>query len=100
MQMLNPDHFVTEKGRQSDPNAAKIAINEARDWRAFANHQQFKEETKIDGKTYPTVSVESWHDGIHVLLGGGQDVAGHLGDPRVAAVSPRPHDWDHSLIIA
>jgi hypothetical protein len=85
--MLNPDHTATPSSPGS--SAPKIFINEVRNWSAFANHSG-EGKTTIEGKTYPTVSVESFHDGIHNLLGTGGGLGGapgHMGNPRVAAVS-------------
>ena len=82
--MLNPDHVVEPEN--SRPGAPKIAINELRGWGSFANHNSGW-DTTIKGKVYPTVSVESFHDGIHGLIGTGDGGRGHMGNPTVAAVS-------------
>ena len=104
--MLNPDQKEKAKG---NPNL-QIFVNEKRSWSSFANdHYQ---TDSIEGYSYATVSLESFHDGIHVLLGTGTKVdwdprsgkilferqghlpkelrsnfQGHMGDPRFAAVS-------------
>ncbi len=62
----------------------KTHMNKARSWEAFASHY-------VDGvreKGYQqdtTISLESWHDGIHGLVGTGR-YPGHMGDPAIAAV--------------
>lgn len=38
-------------------------------------------------QTDTAVSLESWHDNIHGLVGTGQNFAGHMGNPAIAAVS-------------
>ena len=90
--MLNPDHKAAPLG--SGPGAQQIAVNEVRDWSSFANHNHRnrrtgKDETLIRGQRFPTVSVESFHDGIHGLIGtgDGSNGIGHMGNPQVAAVS-------------
>ncbi|KAI9706216.1 MAG: hypothetical protein M1820_004977 [Bogoriella megaspora] len=100
IQMLNPDYTVGSVGAIS--RAPKVAINEVRNWAAFANHSGGG-QTKVDGRTYPTVSVESFHDGIHNLLGTGgsawdndqlnrrkisRNAVGHMGNPTVASYDP------------
>jgi hypothetical protein len=89
-QMLNPD----EKAKSLDSSKIEILINEERSWESFANDRVGVDS--IRGHTYSTVSLESFHDGIHVLLGTGQGhldpqmkagYTGHMGDPRFAAVS-------------
>jgi len=98
-QMLNPDFKVEPFG---DPaGGIAVAINELRSWPSFANANTRGRDT-IDGLTYATVSIESFHNGIHNLLGtgarGGGDplaikrpedtgFAGHMGDTSYAAVS-------------
>jgi len=96
--MLNPDYTVAPIRFSS--SAPKVAINEVRDWTAFANHSG-RNQTTIKGRTYPTVSVESFHDGIHNLIGtGGSDRSpvGHMGNPQVAGVSIVYHRTNLSLI--
>ncbi|KAM3075822.1 hypothetical protein ACMFMG_007948 [Clarireedia jacksonii] len=68
IQMLNSDH--TAAPFSSGSRAPKVFVNEVRSCSAFANHSG-RGKTTIEGKTYPTVSVESFHDGIHNLLGTG-----------------------------
>lgn len=99
LQMLNPDSVSP---KFSGSRAPKVIINEVRSWSSFANHSGSPET--FNGAVYPTVSVESFHDGIHTLLGiatWGDDLGndlvnrqklsltkeGHMGNPRVAAVS-------------
>ncbi|KAM3080283.1 hypothetical protein ACMFMF_003694 [Clarireedia jacksonii] len=93
--MLNSDH--TAAPFSSGSRAPKVFVNEVRSCSAFANHSG-RGKTTIEGKTYPTVSVESFHDGIHNLLGTGggsydEDpqnnhklggVSGHIANPQVA----------------
>ena len=33
-----------------------------------------------------SISLESWHDDIHGLIGTGNGYAGHMGDPAIAGV--------------
>jgi hypothetical protein len=87
IQMLNPDHTVAPLN--SRPGAPTVAINEVRNWAAFANHSGGW-QTTFNGRVFPSVSVESFHDGIHNLIGTGgvrAGRAGHMGNPQVAAVS-------------
>lgn len=84
IQMLNPDHTVAPlNSRRDEP---KVAINEVRSWGAFANHSGGW-QTTFNGRVFPSVSVESFHDGIHGLIGTGDGSSGHMGNPQVAAVS-------------
>lgn len=87
-QMLNPD----EKGQSLDKDKITVLVNEERSWESFANDRVISSE--IRGHNYSTVSLESFHDGIHVLLGTGRDptgktngYTGHMGNPAFAAVS-------------
>jgi hypothetical protein len=102
-QMLNPDLTVGDLDDKSSFKAAKI--NDYRNWEAFANREMHN-QVIIQGKRFVSPSIESWHDGIHVLMGtgswydGGMPVfqgegvdeenqspkKGHMGDPNVAAV--------------
>lgn len=59
--------------------------NRARTWEAFANHFVNKVNS-AQGFQPPSVSLESWHDQIHGLVGSGRS-AGHMNDPAVASVS-------------
>lgn len=83
--MLNPDEI--EKAENN--STVEIKINEERPWESFANHN-VKAYQKGRYK-FATVSLESFHDGIHDLIGTGHGVrssfTGHMGDPRYAAVS-------------
>ena len=94
-QMLNPD----EKGESLDKDKITVLVNQERSWDSFANDRVLSSE--IRGHNYSTVSLESFHDGIHVLLGTGRDptgksllgsqptngYTGHMGNPAFAAVS-------------
>ena len=93
-QMLNPD----EKQKALKNEKIEILINKERSWRSFANDSYPADE--IEGYSFATVSLESFHDGIHVLLGTGinfedddllpeiprSGFTGHMGNPRFAAV--------------
>ena len=64
--------------------------NRARSWSAFASHY-----INEDPKSYQesAISLESWHDAIHGLVGTGS-WPGHMGDPAIAAVSfPIRRSW-------
>ena len=78
-QMLHPDLEV-------DQNDASFHINEVKDWTKFANRN---ERFFVKGtKTYANVSLESWHDSIHGLIGTGvSGQKGHMGNPQYAGVS-------------
>ena len=82
--MLNPD--VEGSGNYLDPKDPlyneKMQMsdkdrNRPRTWESFSNH--------IKGWS-PVVSVESWHDDIHFLVGGGTGRAGQMTRPQVAGV--------------
>ncbi len=60
--MLNPD----------------VEGNRARTWEAFSNHEA--------GKGNSVVSIESWHDSIHLLVGTGNRASGHMAKSQVAGV--------------
>ena len=80
--MLNPD----QKGGSLDHEKIEIMVNEERSWESFANDRNLT-DTIRDHK-YATVSLESWHDNLHVMIGTGKDgCAGHMGNPAYAAVS-------------
>jgi hypothetical protein len=86
-QMLNPDEKSKPLGNTGN---LEILINEERSWNSFANDRNWSDN--IDGHTYSTVSLESFHDGIHTLLGtasgpGDRNFKGHMGNPAFAAVS-------------
>ena len=93
--MLNPDQI--EKALYHP--TVEIKINEERSWTSFANDSVLR--YRSGGYSFATVSCESFHDGIHVLIGTGQDKkgksllpeelqtisTGHMGDANYAAVS-------------
>ena len=56
--------------------------NKIRSWDAFANHF-VNGNPKIYQES--AVSLECWHDDVHVLVGTGR-YSGHMGDPSIAAV--------------
>ncbi|KAJ5752131.1 hypothetical protein N7520_009048 [Penicillium odoratum] len=92
--------------------------NKQREWSAFASHFKYKSDGTImtepfkglpkemeeylkrergekakPGDKVPIfedsgVSLESWHDAIHLLVGCGNKVAGHMGLPSHAAFDP------------
>ena len=79
--MLSPD----AKKQSLDSDRVEILINEERSWESFANDEI--ESEAIRGHDFATVSLESWHDGLHVLVGTGQDqYRGQMGNPAFAAV--------------
>ena len=79
--MLNPD----QKQKAWKDGKIEISINEQRSWASFANSTAPPEE--IENHTYATVSCESFHDGIHGMIGTGRGYLGHMGNPSFAAVS-------------
>ena len=90
-QMLNPD----QKQRADKNEKVEILINEERSWHSFANDRDSSEV--IRGNKFATVSLESFHNGIHVMLGTGKNnwgetpeiqsrFRGHMGAPGFAAV--------------
>ena len=95
-QMLLPD----QKAKSLDKADVSILINEERPWESFANNSvkvlnpkdgRQTEGVWIDRHPYATVSLESFHDGIHVLLGTsrGNYQEGQMGNPALAAVGAR-----------
>ena len=60
--------------------------NKTREWMSFANHWVGGSKESGD-RLDSSVSLESWHDGIHGLVGTGS-TAGHMGDIALAAVRP------------
>ena len=82
-QMLNPDEV--------DRNGAQILVNQERPWTTFANDQvSFFESGE---KMIATVSLESWHNSIHGLIGTGQlgrmkGPQGQMGNPAFAGFEP------------
>ena len=94
--MLNPDE--KQKARGSGNEKIEILINKERSWHSFANDRAT--EDVINGNSFATVSLESFHNGIHVLLGTGRNLKGdlvpeisrsgfqgHMGNPKFAAES-------------
>ena len=90
--MLNPDEIKTA----DNDSTMKIKINQERTWDTFANHTVKTYQKNENSKEYSfaTVSCESFHDGIHVLIGTGKPppgleskFTGHMGDTGYAAVS-------------
>jgi hypothetical protein len=70
--------------------------NKLRTWSSFSTHNVIDPRTDkpiLDRNNNPkyqtdtAVSLESWHDNIHGLIGTGQDYGGHMGDPAIAGVS-------------
>jgi hypothetical protein len=70
--------------------------NKLRTWSSFSTHNVIDPRTDkpiLDGdnKRKPqhdtAVSLESWHDNIHGLIGTGQGYGGHMSDPSIAGVS-------------
>jgi hypothetical protein len=70
--------------------------NKLRTWSSFSTHNLIDPRTDkpiLDGNNVPkyqrdtAVSLESWHDKIHGLIGTGQGYGGHMADPSVAGVS-------------
>lgn len=69
--------------------------NEARSWASFASHYVIDPQSQspmIDRTGKPiyqsdtSISLESWHDDIHGLVGTGNGYRGHMGNPAVAGV--------------
>ena len=85
--MLNPDQIQ----KAVEDSTVEIKINEERSWESFANDKvlSYKIESGTHKYSFATVSCESFHDGIHVLIGTGSDprMKGHMGNPSYAAVS-------------
>ena len=71
--MLNPDLDGSEKDLGSDGER-----NRVRTWETFSNHHA--------GHRDPTISIESWHDYIHNLVGSGIGSTGQMTRPQVAGV--------------
>ena len=106
--MLNPD--ITDAEVVGASSSVPIKINDHRTWEQFANRGSGN-VVAVGGRRFTMPSLESWHDGIHVLLGTGQyydatekfgqgrDVpgipkdgktatAGQMGNPAWAAFDP------------
>lgn len=85
--MLNPDESsVNSQG-------VKVMVNEERSWNSFANMNV--PDAIIGGESFATVSVESWHNGVHNLIGTGNiggaannEFTGQMADPAYAAFEP------------
>ena len=69
--------------------------NEMRTWTSFATHNVIDPQTDkpvLDEDGDPiwqndtSVSLESWHDTIHGLIGTGVRYGGHMGNPAIAGV--------------
>ncbi|KAI9789436.1 MAG: hypothetical protein M1835_001679 [Candelina submexicana] len=63
--------------------------NDMRTWEAFARH--WKEghrgpdlDLDTDYQADTSISLETWHDDIHDLVGAGNGWTGHMGDPSIA----------------
>ena len=77
--------------RQAKPESAKVwqmlnpdeKDNQIRIWETFANHYEKPGETK---RWESNVSLESWHDDIHILVGSGDHNAGNMAKVPVAGV--------------
>ena len=66
--------------------------NRTRTWEAFSNHEASQRKSVI--------SIEAWHNGIHMLIGTGHGGAiGHMAKAEVAAVSFSPHSFELSVDI-
>jgi hypothetical protein len=87
------DTFMKDQA-QSLSNAMYILLNQTaptqlHTWDQFANH--WVDKVPI-GNNPPRwridVSLESWHDNIHGLVGSGDRTSGHMSAVPVAAVSP------------
>ena len=59
--------------------------NQSRTWASFANHEPWNPEIRDWIRIDDSVSLESWHDFIHGLVGTGRS-SGHMGNPTIAAV--------------
>jgi hypothetical protein len=80
-QALHPDYKHKDIRGQ-----AEILVNEERSWESFANHDV--QYDRIRGRVYATKSLESFHDTIHGIVGGGAfGMGGQMGNPAFAAVS-------------
>ena len=87
-QMLHPEAEATFPDSNWEPGVVDrgVKINDDRSWNNFANHDEFWHQKGT--KTYATVSLESFHDTVHGLIGtGNSGKKGHMGNPRFAGVS-------------
>lgn len=82
--------------------------NQLRTWSSFSTHNVIDPRTdkpvlQRNGRpvyqTDTAVSLESWHDNIHGLIGTGQGYGGHMGDPAIAGVSYPFNTGDPVLMI-
>ena len=80
--LSNALYYLLNSG--TDGPGGKPLDNHARSWDKFANHLINKVDGK-DGREENFVSLESWHDDIHVLVGSGAST-GHMASVPVAAV--------------
>lgn len=71
--MLNPGPDGSGEGLGSDQER-----NQVRTWETFSNHKA--------GNGNSTISLESWHDSIHNLVGSGIGSTGQMARPQVAGV--------------
>ena len=53
----------------------------------FANHRVGGKPDDKSRRYDTSISLESWHDFIHGLVGTGDGNAGHMADPSIASVS-------------
>ena len=62
--------------------------NETRSWASFANHKVVDPQSRKigGGRADTSISLESWHDDIHLLVGTGDGYTGHMADSAVAGV--------------
>ena len=80
----NPNLPKSEQDKQLNWSDEKHK-NKLRSWDAFATHNVNGDPGVYQNDT--SISLESWHDDIHVLVGTGNS-SGHMGDPAIAAVRP------------
>ena len=83
--MLNPD--VEGSGDYEHPKNEDEELqqgqtdekrNRIRTWETFSNHRASNWNS--------VVSIEAWHDDIHMLVGTGDGATGHMGNSAVAGV--------------
>ena len=73
--MRNPKKYQKSWGDEAHKN-------KNRSWDAFANHLINQQPWTHQESA---ISLESWHDAIHVIVGSGR-YSGHMGDTGIAAV--------------
>ena len=61
--------------------------NKTRKWMSFANHWLGGRRNQNSDRLDSSISLESWHDDIHGLVGSGR-TTGHMGVVPFAAVRP------------